>query len=271
MPRPDFISILVLGDSRRREFAPARASLHASGRIVQTASVDEALATLDAGLLDPAVIVVAQSYPGEFSTESLDRLRRRVPLARIVGLLGSWCEGETRSGQPWPGAIRLYWHQWIPQAHRELAGLIGGTGSAWSLPTTATDEERLLATPPKPVHARQGLLALCVERSETHDWLADAVGRRGFSTAWLRPGQPVRLQGVRAALFDASSINEKKCVQLRRLSAHLGPAVPIIVLVGFPRIEDHDRARAAGAAAVLSKPLLLDDLFWQLDQLVAAS
>jgi hypothetical protein len=30
-------------------------------------------------------------------------------------------------------------------------------------------------------------------------------------------------------------------------------------------VEDRDRALAAGAAAVLAKPLLLEDLFWQLD------
>jgi CheY-like chemotaxis protein len=54
---------------------------------------------------------------------------------------------------------------------------------------------------------------------------------------------------------------------LRRLSEILGPATPIVAIVDFPRVEDRDRAMAAGAAAVLSKPLLLDDLFWQLDQL----
>jgi len=261
------ISILVVGNTRRGEFVEARASLDALGRVIDAASVDEALGLLDAGEPAPAVIVVAQCYPGEFSAESLDRLRRQVPLARIVGLLGSWCEGETRTGYPWPGAIRLYWHQWIPQARRELEELVAGDRSTWSLASTATDEERLLAGSRKFHGAHGGLVALCVERIEMHDWLAAALGRHGLSTAWMRPGQRIRLAGVRAAVLDGSSLGKHDLGRLDQLRAELGAGVPIIALADFPRVEDRDRARAAGAAAVLSKPLLVEDLFWQLDQL----
>ena len=50
----------------------------------------------------PDVIVVAQAFPGQFSHQAIDRLRRLAPLARMVGLMGSWCEGEMRTGSPWP-------------------------------------------------------------------------------------------------------------------------------------------------------------------------
>jgi CheY-like chemotaxis protein len=46
----------------------------------------------------------------------------------------------------------------------------------------------------------------------------------------------------------------------------MGPA-PIVALLNFPRVEDRDRALAAGAAAVLSKPVLVEDLLWQLRQI----
>jgi len=36
----------------------------------------------------------------------------------------------------------------------------------------------------------------------------------------------------------------------------------------FPRIDDRSRALAAGARAVVSKPFLIEDLFWQIDRLV---
>ncbi|HLA85051.1 MAG TPA: hypothetical protein VJL29_09670 [Thermoguttaceae bacterium] len=262
---------LMLGDSRRGEFAPARASLERLGRVVDARSVDEAVALLDEGAMAPAVVVVAQSYPGEFSADAIDRIRRAAPLARIVGLLGSWCEGETRSGHPWPGVIRLYWHQWRPQAERELARLIADGGSTWSLPSTATDEERLLARTPEAADANSldvegglGLVALCADRADIHDWLSAALVRRGYSTAWLRPGEPVRLQGVRAAVFDAGLADRHETISLHELAVKLGPRVPIVALADFPRIENHDRLLAAGASAVLSKPLLLDDLFWEL-------
>jgi CheY-like chemotaxis protein len=267
---PSVIPILVLGDSRRGEFAAARAVLAGSADVVDAGSIDEAVSLVDDGRFAPAVIVIAQSYPGEFSGEAIDRLRRCAPLARMVGLLGSWCEGETRSGHPWPGTIRLYWHQWVPQAGRELATLLGPGTSGWSLPSTASDEERLLATPSLAGSARDGLVALCVERHETHDWLAAALTRRGYSTVWLRPGQRTRLGRVRAAVFDAPSMSEAGLAPLGPLRATVGPEVPIVALADFPRVEDHQRLRSAGASAVLSKPLLVDDLYWQLDRLAVA-
>ena len=263
--------VLIIGDARRHEFVESRASLDRVGRVVDARSVDEAIAMLDASLVAPIVIVVAQSYPGEFSAESLDRLRRQAPLARIVGMLGSWCEGETRTGQPWPAAIRLYWHQWIAQAGREIVELFDGGGSSWSLPNTATDEERLLIEPSRPPEKREGLLALCVERFEAHDWLAATVARRGYSTVWIRPGERIRAGGVRAALFDGTSATDAEMTHLQQLANGLGSTVPIIALLDFPRIEDHDRALSGGASAVLSKPLLLDDLFWQLDEVLGGA
>jgi len=44
------------------------------------------------------------------------------------------------------------------------------------------------------------------------------------------------------------------------------PVAPIVALLDFPRIEDRRRALAAGAQAILSKPLQVDDLFWELDR-----
>ena len=55
------------------------------------------------GSLPPELIVMAQSRPGVFSAQWIERLRRSAPLAGVVALLGTWCEGETRSGRPAPG------------------------------------------------------------------------------------------------------------------------------------------------------------------------
>ena len=258
-------TILLVGDIRRREFRDADAALERAGDVARAADVEAAVGLLDEGGVAPDVIVVAQAQPGQFAPEAVDRLRRLAPLARVLGLLGSWCEGESRTGEPWP-AIRLYWHQWLPQCDRELGRLLDGRGSSWSLPATATDEERLLARSVDPSPRRQGLVALCVRRFEMHDWLAAALCRQGYSTAWLRPGEPIRVAGARAAVFDGTDCGPAEVAQIERLATELRPAA-ILALLDFPRIEDHDRALAAGAAAVLSKPLLLDDLYWQLDRI----
>jgi CheY-like chemotaxis protein len=259
-------TILLVGDTRRREFREADAALERAGDVARAADVEAALGVLEEGRVAPDVIVVAQAQPGQFAPEAVDRLRRLAPLARVLGLLGSWCEGESRTGEPWPAAIRLYWHQWLPQCDRELGRLLDGRGSSWALPATATDDERLLAQSVDPAPRRQGLIALCVRRFEMHDWFATACRRQGYSTVWLRPGEPIRVDGVRSAVFDGTDCGPDEVVQIEHLSAELRPAA-ILALLDFPRIEDHDRALAAGAAAVLSKPLLLDDLFWQLDRM----
>ena len=267
MPADPPPTVLLVGSTQRREFREAGEAVDRLAEVTRAVDVEAALTVLGEGRLAPEVIVVAQAYPGEFSPEAVDRLRRLAPLARVVGLLGSWCEGEMRTGEPWPAAIRLYWHQWLAQCDRELGRLLDGRCSSWVLPATATDEERLLAQDFRPPPQRDGLIVIHARRFETHDWLSTACRRHGYSTAWLRPSEPIRVDGARAALFDATDGNPDETAQLTRLSLELDH-IPILALLDFPRVENRDRTLAAGAAAVLSKPLLLDDLFWQLDQVL---
>jgi len=283
--RPDsWAKVLFVGNARRREFREARACLDATARVRQADDVAAALAVLQAGFV-PEAIVIAQAFPEEFSIEEVDRLRGAAPLARLLGLLGSWCEGEVRTGHPWPGVLRLYWHQFPAQCSREFARLRTGKCSTWGLPITAGDEERLLRAhetipPAKPAESglttERGLIVVWSRRFEMQDWLSSACRLRGYSTVWLAPGRATKVSGAKGAIFDGCRCDEIETAELRELAGLLGPVsrvpgvsgkpVPIIGLLDFPRIEDHARAMSAGAAAVLSKPLAIDDLFWQLDR-----
>src|SRR5213595_3145892 len=103
-------STLFIGDHRRPEFSgPARWLAAHEAAIAR--DIPQALSMLADGM-SPAVIVVAQAWPGSFSVQQITRLRRAAPLARVIGLLASWLEGEARSGKPWPAAQRRYWHRW---------------------------------------------------------------------------------------------------------------------------------------------------------------
>ena len=261
------VSILLVGETERSEFRRARAALDGLGRVTSTPEVEAAGAALTAGEIVPDVIVLAQSYPAQFPYRAIDRLRRLAPLARVLGLLGSWCEGEMRSGKPWPGAIRTYWHQWLPRCDQQLGRMRRGECSAWGLPVTATEEERLLLGADEPARDRQGLIAIYARPLEMEDWLSAACRSRGLSTVWLRPPRPARLEGAAAAIFDGCDCRGQELDELAQLVAVLAPA-PVIALLDFPRIEDHRCAVSAGAAAVVSKPLHLDDLFWQLDRVL---
>lgn len=266
-PSVSEISILLVGDGDRSEFRQARSVLDRLGRVTVIAEAESAVAALSEGLVAAEVIVVAQAFPGQFSHGAIDRLRRLAPLARVLGLLGSWCEGEMRTGKPWPGAIRIYWHQWPARCDQELGRMGRGECSGWGLPVTATEEERLLLAADCPVSKQQGLIAIYTLPLEMQDWLSAAFRCRGCSTVWLRPPHPTHVEGAIAAIFDGSDCRGEELRQLEYLAATLRPA-PIIALLDFPRIEDCNRAMAAGASAVVSKPLYLDDLFWQLDRLL---
>ena len=271
---PD-IPVLFVGDAERSEFREACSALDASGCVVRVGDAASAEELLRDDRIAPEVIVLAQAYPSQFSHDAVDRLRRLAPLARIVGLLGSWCEGEMRTGKPWPATLRMYWHQWPAGCDQQFARMRQGACSTWALPITATDEERLLLAAEQPTTTEpratgQGLIAIFTPRFEMQDWLSSACRERGYSTVWLRPPRPARVEGAAAVLFDATDCRGEELVALQNLATSVNPTgdapgVPIIALLDFPRIEDARRALSAGAAAVLSKPLLVHDLFWQLE------
>lgn len=85
--------------------------------------LQQAVVALDEGWGPLDLIVLAESRPGEYSATSIDELRACAPLARVWRLLGSWCEGEQRSGHPPAGCINTYWHQWEPR------GPVAGRGA----------------------------------------------------------------------------------------------------------------------------------------------
>jgi hypothetical protein len=259
------IAVLLVGDAERGEFRQARASLETLTRVTRAADLDQAAELLRAGPLAPELIVLVQSRPGEFSAAAVDRLRMAAPLARIVALLGSWCEGEMRTGRPLPGVIRVYWHQWLPRFRQELERIRRGWCPAWGLPATAGEEERLLSATRLPLAQRGGLVAVAVRPFAMADWLSSACRLAGYATVWLQPSRPARIEGAAAVLWDGDDCRRQWRSELVRLRAELGP-LPLLALLDFPRVEDCDAVLAAGATAVLSKPLLVDDLLWSLEE-----
>ena len=259
------LSILLLCHADRAEFEQARTVIEAWGAVLEFAEVGSAVEALADGRIVPDVIVVAQAFPGQYSHQAIDRLRRLAPLARVVGMMGSWCEGEMRTGSPWQGVVRTYWHQWTARGGRQLRRLTQGRLCSWTLPPTATEEERLLADTAEVWPPRQGLVVIHARSNETTQWLTAVCRMRGFATVWQRPRGVARINGATAAIFDGTDLSEDECDDLHHLAATLHPT-PVIALLAFPRIDDHRRAVSAGAAAVLSKPLLVDDLFWELER-----
>lgn len=253
------LTILLIAAEDRDELVAVRADLAESGVLAEASDLRAAQRIVAESETLPDVIILAQSRPGQYAAADVHALRSMAPMARVVCLLGSWCEGETRTGAPLPGVIRVYWHQWPVRARRELALLAAGRSCAWALPVTAGEEDRLLAA--GPCQAAGGGLALVYSREAPQaDWLLTAFRQAGYTACHIGAAAEARGAAAAAAVvFDAADLGSEEESELRLLAAATHPA-PIVVLLQFPRRDDLERALAAGAATVRAKPVLVDEL-----------
>ena len=258
--------VLAIGNLEHTEFRAAAELLRSGTDLVVCGSVEHATNWLYAANPPPQWIVLLQLLPGQFSRDVLGVLWRLAPLARIVRVLGSWCEGEIRTGQPWPGAIRMYWHQ----APVRIAAALRSVALArppWPLAPTATEEDRLMFGPKSAPLRSERLVGIRTETLGMAESLADACSAQGYLTVWLQPGRHVLVRGLQACFWDFTYSSDLEFDAMSEFHAQ-NSEVQVIALVNFPRLEDQKRAQLAGATSIISKPLMLDDLFWTLNEVL---
>jgi CheY-like chemotaxis protein len=209
----------------------------------------------------PDLIVFGQSRPGQITSAEVESVHRESPLARLVALLGAWCEGEPRTGAPWPGVPRVYWHQFLARAVGEQ-GFV--PGSNWKLPRTYAESERLPRAD-QGLRSEGGLVTVRCEDGLSFDVLSEVLARAGYSA--VRVVESVQASGAVAGIWDCATSVEEDRAAIKRFVERIAPAAAI-VLLGFPRPADHRDALACGAHALLGKPFLLDDLLAELNRRV---
>lgn len=247
---------------------------HTSLQLVST--VGDAVRNIAQAGIVPDLCVITQSYPQPCPSEHLDALRKQAPLARIVVLCGVWCEGSGRTGRPWPGTIRLYWHQ-LP-GRLSAAWLAGHPDPYWSQPATSSDAEQflLLSSPRPPVVSQP--IAIAAGSKSSYDALAELCQQAGYLTTWFHPRFASDPTEVGCGIWDDSSQGAVTACDFQR---HIHPA-PTILLVGFPRRAsdravmakaDHQRGPSSvdseSLPVVLGKPFFCRDLLFTLERLNA--
>jgi hypothetical protein len=208
----------------------------------------------------PELIIVAQSRPGSIGSLSIEELRRAAPLAGVVALLGSCCEGQARASRPTNDILRLYWYQFAPWWRRQLALRAAGHCPEWALPETISGHLQLQGTQYSGLSTQytvsSGVISLSTTHWETADALADALQSAGLASIWEPPSRtaPV-VHGISAGIWDGGQLDDRelKCLAAfcRRLKRD---AAPVVALSDFPRRDRCELARQAGAAMVLGKP-----------------
>lgn len=261
------LRILLVGDFRHREFHDATAWLSAHAEVEREPLLARATTRLRDTQRPIHLLVIAQSRPGQFSLAAIEQLHRAAPLARLVALLGSWCEGEARSGRPWPGVLRVYWHQWPGRLANEFAELEAGQPTIWAAPRTASDADLFLRVSDERRPPDRGFVAIRARQRDSFDGLADACHAQGFASGWISPRSTIVLHGATAAIWDGRGTTAAEMDELHSLAENLTPT-PVVALLDFPRWEDCRLALQRGAWSIVAKPFQLAELAWHLDSAV---
>jgi DNA-binding response OmpR family regulator len=262
MTRPQ---VLFFGDLNWAEFAGPLGWLNEQADVKCATQNFMALAALRAGAFD--MVVIGERRPGEVGTSFLEEVRQADPLSPIVFLLGSLCEGEARTGTPWPGAIRSYAHRFVVQMGAQFAHLRQSGSTRWTPPFTATEEDLGFMPEPSDVVGCAGRIAVVSGDRQTQSSLYDMLHGAGYATTVCAPDL-VRLdegQTVAGIVWDCAAGFAEVRTSFERL-VQLTPGTPKVVLLGFPRAHDIDDALSLGATAVVSKPFRAEELLWQVGE-----
>jgi len=205
----------------------------------------------------PGIVVFSQPRRDFYDAADVQRLVERLPMAYLVSLEGSWCEGASRSGHPYQGLQRFSWHQFQPRMADLLGRAVRTAGNR-----TETENERAVAASRHALPAGSGLLGIVARTLVTYEALGHACRQAGYRTTWLRTGTVDVPLGLRAIVADAEDVSDAE-----RLLAGLpeqAEMIPRVVLAGFPRLTDVERLSADGRTRVVAKPFRLHDLLWSL-------
>ncbi len=255
--------VLLLGANDHADFADVVAALHTTAVVAAAASVDEALRQLSQDAVGPELVVLLQDRPGVVRGTDVERLRRAAPLAGVVAVAGSWCEGELRTGRPLEGVRRLYWHEFTAWWRRQLGRRTARLAPDWARPATSHGADPLVddgGTSSMP----HGLVVLRSVCWDTADALADVLDGAGLATVWQpSPRRGVGVWGAVGGIWEGGQLDRREQHDLGDFCRWLGGGVPVVALLDFPRHDSVRQARQAGAHVVLGKP-------WQnVDLLVA--
>ena len=264
------VRVLVVGDLGRTEFRQAATWLENHAALTIVPDLTRARDHLRDSEEPPTLIVLPQPHPGQYRSAEVESLRQLAPLSPIVALLGNWCEGEVISGHPCAGVFRIFWYQFQPRLGTDTERFLQGKCPLWGLPPTAPSDQHWLKLSQFPLKPRQGLIAVHADDRQTASTLMDVCESVGYATVWVRSGQRITLRGVMACLWDAPTSRRPPIEGARRLWQHMGP-VPLVALLGFPRVSDMCQLQNAGVAALLAKPYLIDELLWQLDRVIQSA
>lgn len=224
------------------------------------------------------MIVIGQASRGSIDASQIDAIQRIWPQVPVLIVLGSWCEGESRSGQPIAGVKRVLWHQWQGQYQQLRQWLsVSNTqrdrsesrefASDQTNTTTSDHSQMPSASAPTtaPQHQRVAVSALS---SAQFEMAQDALELLGLTAVWAEKSiwQAEELEAIVAVCLDCESLTENLTNRLIFLRKQF-PEQPVFLFMGFPRKHEVQSLKSYwNVSGVISKPIDITSLAAALEQ-----
>ncbi len=255
---------LVTGDWKHADFADVLAELPPRTNFCELDLIDKVTTTSD-------LIVLAQSRRNQFTGQIAERLRQRWPAVPAVNLLSSWSEGESRSGKPLSGWVRVLWHRWPSDFARFQAARRAGRQTLWD---RVAEPASLMAAELTRLPGGQCLqIGICSRWSSEARMFQQMLEGLGHS---IQPSSNGVTDLTSPPILDAVLIVGDSCdawIESRLRAAKLTQRQSLkIIVLSFPRRYETVRLQQLGGRniRVLSKPFEIQQV-QQLLQSFAAS
>jgi hypothetical protein len=251
------VHALLVGDSGYREFKRCLRAICKDSQC-QYVSFDQLDNFTDhSGTAD--VIVMFQSRPGQITNETFQRVTALAPLVPSVLVVGSWCEGELRSGDPPDSITRYYWHQFEPHWREFVETFVVDRPSEWHLPQTMTHADRLLCRDPV-----KASTPISIGVDARHNWTAEAIidacSSIGFSATSVNGGRLSQHD------YDVLIVDDDGFGHPHSPMSNVQAAKPKVILMSYPRWDFVSKLPAS--VVVISKPHGLVELKHAVESLV---
>lgn len=243
-PRPH---VLITGDFAHADFEGIVRWLHE----LTTVQIGEP--AQDGEHYDLAIIF--QSRPGQTSQAEVEALHRRTPLSPMHAILGSWCEGETRSGRAWHGVERVFWYEAVPRLTHSLM-LTSGRATSLRTETPAERWNRQLGSVPAASSAGRALVV--AHAREAFEAISDGCRLLGYTTSWRRVGSELPNAAAELVIWDADEATDR-WLDDYLLCRRSWRESHFVVLLNFPRLGAIRRLYSLACHSVLGKPFSVLD------------
>lgn len=225
------------------------------------------------------LLVILHGFSGEHHQSELDAITVTYPLTPVVSVLGSWCEGEQRTGTPLHCTHRIYWYDWFSQGHEAFLNWKKGVFSRFNLPANMKEEEITLelarrreSAPSSSAVVKPCAWVVSEKRLSSEDptmtrLLLDILQSQGFAPQFHEGfrGFP-KSDSTEFVLWDLGPEPVEQAARYLKPLRQRIPYARIVALCMSPRVEERNLLLHEGVDFVLAKPFALHELCRILDE-----